>query len=112
SRNDRKSCTGRGEGCPAMTRYTVVWDTDLQTVFTRTWTAGDSNMRSTLTAIADWVDTYLAKDPSLKGQAVPDQSARMIAVPFSVATVRVDVTFQVLPNDRPVRVKRFTFRST
>lgn len=95
-----------------MTRYTVVWDAELQTAVTYWWLAGDSNMRSVLTAIADWVDTYLAVDADLKGQAMPEEAARTIAVPISVATARVDVTFEVLPNDRLVRVKRFVFRST
>jgi hypothetical protein len=95
-----------------MTRYTVVWDTELERAVTHWWLAGDSHVRSTLTAIADWVDTYLAVDADIKGQIMPEEAARTIAVPISITTVRVNVTFDVLPEDRLVRVKRLVFHST
>ncbi len=43
---------------------------------------------------------------------MPMEAARTITVPTSIATALVDVTFEVFPNDRLVRVKRFVFRST
>jgi hypothetical protein len=75
------------------------------------WVAGDPTMRSALTAIADWVDNYLAEDPNLKGHNLPEHSARTVAVPFSIATARVEAIFQVFPDDRLVRVTRLVFRS-
>jgi hypothetical protein len=93
-----------------MTRYTVVWDADVEAALVNAWIAGLS-MRSTLTAIADWLDTYLVEDPDVKGQPVPELSARMIAVPLSIAPARVEATFQVFPDDRLVRVTRLVFRS-
>jgi hypothetical protein len=94
-----------------MTRYTVVWDTDVELALAGAWVEGDSRMRATLTAIADWVDTYLAEDPGLKGQPLPELSARKIAVLFSVSPARVEATYQVFPDDRLVRVTRLVFRS-
>jgi hypothetical protein len=94
-----------------MTRYTVVWDADVEAALVNAWIAGDSTMRSTLTAIADWVDAYLAEDPDVKGQPLPQLSARMIAVPLSIAPARVEATFRVFPNDRLVRVTRLVVRS-
>jgi hypothetical protein len=68
-------------------------------------------MRSILTAIADWVDTYLTEDADVKGRAAPMEASRTITVPTSIATAHVDITFDVFPEDRLVRVKRFVFRS-
>jgi hypothetical protein len=46
-----------------MTRYTVVWDPDVEVPFIGYWVAGDSQTRATLTEIANWVDANLAEDP-------------------------------------------------
>jgi hypothetical protein len=95
-----------------MTRYTVVWDMEVEASLTKAWIAGNSAMRSALTAIADWIDSFLSDDPDLKGQYLPELSARTIAVPLSISPARVEVTFQVFPDDRLVRVTRLVFRST
>jgi hypothetical protein len=94
-----------------MTRYTVVWDTDVEAALANAWIAGDSAMRSSLTAIADWIDTSLCEDPDIKGQALPEHSARKIGVPLSITTAKVEVTYQVFPDDRQARVTRVVFRS-
>jgi hypothetical protein len=94
-----------------MTRYTVVWDADVDVALTNAWIAGNSKIRSTLTSIADWVDRYLAEDADVKGQPLPELSARMVAVPLSITPARVEATFQVFPDDRMVRVTRLVFRS-
>jgi hypothetical protein len=94
-----------------MTRYTVAWDTDVELALTEAWIAGDSAMRSALTAIADWLDTYLTGDADVKGQPLPELSARTVAIPLSIAPARVEATFQVFPEDRLVRVTRLVFRS-
>jgi hypothetical protein len=94
-----------------MTRYTVVWDTDVESALANAWIAGNSTTRSTLTAIAGWIDTSLSEDPDLKGHPLPEHSARSIAVPLSITPARVEVTYQVFPDDRLVRVTRLVFRS-
>jgi hypothetical protein len=68
-------------------------------------------MRSTLTAIADWVDKDLSEDADIKGQSVQELLVRVIAVPLSITPARVEATFQVIPEDRLVRVTRLVFRS-
>jgi hypothetical protein len=93
-----------------MTRYTVVWDADVESRFIAAWTAGDSRMRANLTDIANWVDTNLAEDAERKGQALAELDARVIVVPVSGTAARVSVTYQVLPNDRQVRIVRLVFR--
>jgi hypothetical protein len=94
-----------------MTRYTVVWDTDVEASLANAWIAGNSAMRFALTAIADWIDTSLSEDPDLKGQPLPEISVRTMNVPLSISTARVEVTYQVFPDDRLVRVVRIVFRS-
>jgi hypothetical protein len=94
-----------------MTRYTVVWDEGVEAAFASAWIAGDPTMRSTLTAIANWVDAHLAEDADVKGQSLQELSARVVAVPLSIAPARVEATFQVVPDDRLVRVTRLVFRS-
>jgi hypothetical protein len=93
-----------------MTRYTVVWDVDVETALASAWIAGDPTMRSTLTAIANWVDAYLSQDVDDKGESLPEFSARVVTVPLSIAPARVEATFQVFPDDRLVRVTRLVFR--
>ena len=50
-----------------MTRFTVVWDADVQTSFINAWLASDSHTRAILTEIANWIDAYLAEDADVKG---------------------------------------------
>ncbi|MEX0613296.1 MAG: hypothetical protein WD738_02495 [Pirellulales bacterium] len=50
-----------------MTRYTVVWDADVEVSFINAWIAGDSRSREILIEIANCVDTILAEDPDKKG---------------------------------------------
>src|SRR6478752_1160259 len=90
-----------------MTRYTVIWDQVLLAHFTNAWTKSDSPTRDALTEIASWVDRTLAVDPESIGRATRDESVRVVYVPVSQA--RVTVRFQVLPDDRQVRVVRMTF---
>jgi hypothetical protein len=87
-----------------MTRHTVVWDEDVEGPFINAWVAGDSQMRATLTEVANWVDVNLAEDPDKKGRPRPDESARVIAVPISTSPARVSATYQIYPDDRQVRV--------
>jgi hypothetical protein len=93
-----------------MTRYTVVWDPDVEAAFIAYWVAGDSHMRATLTETASWVDSNLAEDPDTKGQMRDDLGARIVAVPLSNSTARVSVSYEVWPEDRQVHVIRPTVR--
>jgi len=94
-----------------MTRYTVVWDKDVETALANAWLLGDSQIRSTLTSIADWLDAQLAEDAEIKGQTFSEPSVRTIDVPLSIATARVEATYQVFADDRVVRLTRLVFRS-
>ena len=93
-----------------MTRYTVLWDENVQSQYIQAWSAGDSDSREVLTEIANWVDKNLAEDPDRRGFARPDLLARIAVVPLASSAARVSVTFQVLPEDRHVRVVRLVFR--
>lgn len=94
-----------------MTRFTVVWDKELESTFANTWIAGDSNIRRALTEIADWIDSNLTDDPHTKGEPRADVAERVVSVPFSAPYARVDAIFQVLREDRIVRGTRLVFRS-
>lgn len=89
-----------------MTRYTVVWDLELDRAFTDAWVSGDSQMRATLTAISNWLDVALAQDPDRQGHPRPGDAARTIEVPLSVSSVRAEATYRVFAEDRLVRVDR------
>jgi hypothetical protein len=93
-----------------MTRYTVVWDLDVEAQFVAAWVAGDAQIRDFLTEVANWVDTNLAVDPDQKGQSRDDVGARLLAVPVSTSLARVAVTFRVHPDDRQVRIVRLVIR--
>jgi hypothetical protein len=93
-----------------MTRYTVVWDTEVESRFISAWIAGDAHTRAILTEIANWVDNNLCEDPDQKGEPRPDLVARILAVPISGTSARVSVTYQTLPDDRQVRVVRLVIR--
>lgn len=87
-----------------MTRYTVVWDEDVEVPFISAWIAGDSQFRAILTEAANWVDANLADDPDRKGQPLSGESARVVAVPISESPARVSVTYQIFPDERQVRI--------
>ncbi|MEX2170155.1 MAG: hypothetical protein WD851_12660 [Pirellulales bacterium] len=87
-----------------------MWDADVEAHFIGAWVSCDSQARAVLTDIANWVDRNLADDPNEKGRAIDDLAARILAVPVSASTARVSVTYQVLTDDRQVRVVRLTIR--
>jgi hypothetical protein len=89
-----------------MSRYTVVWDADVESAFIEAWIADDSDVRALLTLIAQLVDSNLCDDPDQKGVAWLDQGIRIWAVPVSNSSSRVSVTYRVLADDRQVRVIR------
>jgi hypothetical protein len=93
-----------------MSRYTVVWDVDVESHFLEAWVAGDSHARSILTEVANWIDRELATEPEQKGRPAPESGVRVLAVPVSVSSARVSATFVVSPEDRQVRVVRIVFR--
>ena len=93
-----------------MNRYTVIWDPDVEARFIGAWVAGDPQTRAILTEVADWIDASLAVDPGTKGLARDDLGVRILAVPCTRSTARVSATYQILPEDRQVRVVRLTFR--
>lgn len=94
-----------------MTRYTVVWDAAVEAQFVSAWVAANSGVRATLTEIANWVDSHLVLDPEQLGRYRSDLDARIAAVPLATSAARVSVTFQVVPDDRQVRVVRLVFRT-
>lgn len=91
-----------------MTRYTVVWDKDFEADLIDTWAAADSETRALLTSVADWADEHLVNDPDKQGQTEPEPGLRSVVVPHPQA--RIAVIYQVLPDDRQVRLLRMTFR--
>ena len=95
-----------------MTRYTVVWDTDVEAALANAWILGDSNIRSTLTAIANWIDSSLAEDAEMKGRALSHVLERTIDVPLSIPSAHVSAIYQVFADDRIVRLTRLVIRST
>ena len=92
-----------------MTRYTVVWDDDVERTFFDAWFASDSETRAVLTDVANWIDTHLAENPEFKGDYDPGLAARIIDVPLHTAA-NISATFKVLSDDMQVRVTRLTFR--
>lgn len=93
-----------------MIRFTVTWDEDIEDPFIEAWVAGDSQMRATLTEIANWVDTQLADDPASKGEETDEPYTRVLAVPLTQSPAHVSVAYQVIAADRIVHVIRLTFR--
>lgn len=87
-----------------MTRYTVIWDEDVEGPFIDAWAGGDSRVRAILTEAANWIDVHLAEDPEHQGKPVIDESARVVAVPVSEAAARISATYQCFPDERQVRV--------
>jgi hypothetical protein len=95
-----------------MIRYTVVWETEVEAALANAWILGDSNLRSALTAIADWIDTSLAENAEAKGRPLSDDFERAIDVPLSIPTARVEAIYQVFADDRIVRLTRLVIRSS
>jgi hypothetical protein len=93
-----------------MTRYTVVWDPDVEVPFVNAWIAGSTRTRSILSEVANWLDTNLAHDPDNKGEPRSEHPARQIAVPISSSSAHISATFRVLSDDRQVRVICLVFR--
>ena len=91
-----------------MTRYTVVWDKEVEDPFMNAWFAADSHRRAVLTAIANWIDRELAVDPGIKGR--PQPVGRVIEVTLPNSTTRVSVTYRVFPEDRQVRLTLLVIR--
>ena len=75
-----------------MTRYTVLWDQDVESQFIRAWVASDSSTRGVLTEVANWVDSSLAADPEQQGRPLDALDARMALVPLTSSAARVVVT--------------------
>jgi hypothetical protein len=94
-----------------MIRYTVVWDPELDHAIANAWLAGDSRMRRVLTAISNWLDAQLAETPAEKGQPHSGDVGRVIEVPLSISSVRVEAVYHVFPDDRLVRLVRLVFHS-
>jgi hypothetical protein len=92
-----------------MKPYTVVWDPELDRAFMDAWIDSDSRMRATLTAVSNWLDVQLGEDPDKKGRSRSSDAARIIEVPLSVSSVRVEAIYHILPDDRLVRLDRLIF---
>lgn len=104
-----------------MTRYTVVWDKDVESDFIQLWMTSDSETRAILTEAADWIDRHLCTDPERQGEPRHDMPVRILPVPTSPPTFRhlvtpsspprrVSVVYQVVAADRLVRVLRLILR--
>ena len=87
-----------------MTRYKVMWANDVEEPFINYWIKGNSQTRAVLTEIANWIDTALSQDPDLKGRLREDLGARVIAVKLTTTPAHISVTYEVIPEDRLVRV--------
>jgi hypothetical protein len=87
-----------------MSRFTLVWDAQVEVPFTDAWLAGNSQTRAALTEIANWIDSTLTRNPTSAGETRPELEGRVVHVPFASSGARVSVTYQVLVADRIVRV--------
>ena len=95
-----------------MTRYTVVWDQDVEVPFINAWIAGDVHTRAILTYLGNWLDANLTDDPQRKGEARSETDARQIDISIPGTLTHVSAVYQVLADDRQVRVVRLIFRRT
>lgn len=93
-----------------MTRFTVVWDIDVESKFINAWAAGDATTRAFLTEVANWVDSNLAAEPELRGTAWTEPNTYIAVVPTQFPTARVSVTYQISAEDRLVRIVRLLIR--
>jgi hypothetical protein len=94
-----------------MKRFTVVWDNDLESDFIRFWTEADSGLRALLTHASDWLDIRLSQAPESLGQAVEGESYRILIVP-GTQPQSLEVVYQVLPDDRLVRILSIRLRDS
>ena len=92
-----------------MTRFTVVWDSDLEAEFIRFWTDADSNLRALLTHASNWLDDRLSHAPESLGQSVEGEPYRIVIVP-GTQSPRVEIIYLVLPEDRLVRILSIRLR--
>ncbi|MBW3598040.1 MAG: hypothetical protein KY475_12275 [Planctomycetes bacterium] len=92
-----------------MTQFTVVWDSDLEAEFIRFWTDAGSHLRALLTHASNWLDERLSQAPESLGQIVEGEPYRVIIVP-GTQSPRVEVIYQVLPEDRLVRILSIRLR--
>jgi hypothetical protein len=93
-----------------MTRYTVVWDKEVEEPFMNAWWEADSNRRAILTGISNWIDRILAEDPEHKGQTLSEPLHRVLKARDRNSNVRVAVTYRVFPGDRLIRVTLLVIR--
>jgi hypothetical protein len=92
-----------------MTKYTVLWDADLERDFIDSWARSDSRTRAVLTEIANRVDALLSVSPQSKG-IKEAESIRLLDL--TTAAAKASVAYQVLDKHRQVRVIRLTFRTS
>ena len=91
-----------------MSRYTVMWNRDLESDFINIWLASDSSIRSALTRASDWIDQKLALDPESQGRPLEETAYRILIVP-GTEPLRVEVVYEVIPLDRQVRIVNIRF---
>jgi hypothetical protein len=94
-----------------MTRYTVVWDKEVEELLLNAWLAADSQRRAILTSISDWIDSELAIDPEIKGHSLSDSEGRIVEASVSNSNLRASVTYRVFPQDRQVRITLLVIRA-
>jgi hypothetical protein len=92
-----------------MTRFTVVWDSDLEADFTGFWIDADSDIRALLTYASNWIDAHLSQAPDSVGQEVEGESYRIVIVPGTQSR-SVEVIYQVLSDDVVVRILSIRLR--
>jgi hypothetical protein len=93
-----------------MASFTVVWDAELESSYIEAWLFSDSASRATLSEVANWLDRELGLDADLKGQPVRELPHRTIDVILTSTTAHVSAVYEVLAEDRLVRVQRLVFR--
>ena len=89
-----------------MTRYTVVWDKEVEDPFMN----GRFGPASRSYRHRKLVDRELAVDPEVKGQAQADPLNRVIDATAANSTTRASVSYRIIPDDRQVRVTLVVIR--
>jgi hypothetical protein len=92
-----------------MSRYTVVWDPDLESEYIEQWADADSTFRSLLTHVSDWLDVNLRDAPEKVGVDFDGTLKRVVVIP-GTGTYIFEAAFTIVPDDRQVRVIGITFR--
>jgi hypothetical protein len=92
-----------------MSRYTVVWDPDLESRLIIEWTDADSQMRALLTHAANWIDATLVEFPERAGQELENTPYHFAVVP-DTGSYLVRVVYKVFADDRLVRVLNIRIR--